>query len=285
MAGELEAVAYATRLQQDIMLTTRVRIRAAALTAWDAMPSLRDEAVEQLVAAVVPRVQAGQVQLAEVTNAYLSQQARLLGYEVADSVVDARLVTGARGVAAAEVYERPAATVRAALAEGEPWEAARLAGRQRLASLVVSDLQLAARTQARETLRGSGVSLYRRALTGRENCALCMLAATNVYGSADLMPIHPGCDCTVEPLPRGQTHVQLDQEMVRQIHSAVYEHTGAVDYGGREIDYRQIQLTTDSRGNISAAGEPVVRVRQHGEYGPTLTWADHEFTGPQAIAA
>lgn len=285
MAGELEAVAYATKMHQDVMLATRVRIRAAALSAWDAMPSLRDEAVEQLVAAIVPRVQAGQVQLAEVTNAYLSQQARLLGYEVADTVVDARLVTGARGVAAETVYRRPAATVRASLAEGKTWEAARAAGAQRLADLVVGDLQLASRTQARETLRRSGVRLYRRALTGRENCALCMIAATNTYGSGDLMPIHPGCDCTVEPLPRGVTHVPLDQETVRQIHAAVYEHTGTMDYGGREIDYRQIQLTTDRRGNISAAGEPVVRVRQHGEYGPTLTWADHEFTGPQAIAA
>ena len=31
-------------------------------------------------------------------------------------------------------------------------------------------------------------------------CGLCVAAATRIYSKADLMPIHPGCNCTVAPI-------------------------------------------------------------------------------------
>ena len=70
-------------------------------------------------------------------------------------------------------------------------------GGKRLLSLVGTDMQLAARQQASYTMQASGREFYRRVLTGAENCALCAIASTQRYSTADLMPIHPGCDCSV----------------------------------------------------------------------------------------
>jgi hypothetical protein len=87
-----------------------------------------------------------------------------------------------------------------ALAAGATYAAAVDAGTNRLRSIVSTDLQQARNRQASSSVRSSGFRYYQRVLTGKEDCELCELASTHRYSRDDLMPIHPGCDCGVEPL-------------------------------------------------------------------------------------
>jgi hypothetical protein len=111
-----------------------------------------------------------------------------------------RSVVAYRGVGAAEVYRRPAVTIYTALANGTAYNAALEEGTNRLLSIVSTDLQQARNRQASRSVQSSGFRFYRRVLSGKEDCDKCRIASTNRYRKADLMPIHPGCDCGVEPL-------------------------------------------------------------------------------------
>lgn len=48
----------------------------------------------------------------------------------------------------------------------------------------------------------TGVTRYRRVLVG-EGCQFCTLAAEHTYGTDELMPLHPGCNCAVAPIIGG----------------------------------------------------------------------------------
>ncbi len=185
-------------------------------------------------------------------------------------IVDLAAIRG--GVPNAEVYRRPAVTMRTALAEGQSFTDALAAGSKRLEHLVRTDLQLAHTHQARHTLtarrnrrRPQGwVEAYRRVPSGTENCALCLIASTQRYWVKDLLPIHPGCDCGVAPLGPGEHLAQvIDPELLEATHEQVERLTGIADRGGRAVDYRQLIVPTE-----------------HGEYGPTLAWRHQSRSSP-----
>lgn len=241
----------------------RRRVLAFVEAAWRAQGSYRDADVQRLVALIVPRVQAGQVQIASLTSSYIAALT-----SVPAVPVDRAEVTMGRGVAPEDVYQRPAVEVYTALAAGAPLDAAVDAGLTRLSSLAATDMQMAKVRQSRTSMRRSGVQRYRRVLRGAENCALCLLASTQRYWVGDLSPIHPGCDCDVAPIPRGTPAGQvIDPETLAETHRAVAEKLGVAYADGRGIDYRKLVL-----------------VREHGEYGPTLTMRAHRFTNEKALA-
>ncbi|WP_216364000.1 hypothetical protein, partial [Nocardia farcinica] len=70
------------------------------------------------------------------------------------------LILNSRGKPAEEVYRRPFSTVHAALAEGKPFSKAVEMGRNRLWSLVSTDMQMAKVRQADASLRRSGAKYY-----------------------------------------------------------------------------------------------------------------------------
>lgn len=160
----------------------------------------RDADLKRFTAAVVPVVLAGRKQVSALTDAYL---ARVLSAELGRTVaprgpIDTDLL---RGVDPAEVYARPFVTVRTKLSEGLPFDAAKSAGLARLTDITLADMQMAKRNTAQAVLSTTeGVHGFRRTLTGSKNCQLCSDASRQRYHSADLLPIHPGCDCGVEPL-------------------------------------------------------------------------------------
>jgi hypothetical protein len=123
-------------------------------------------------------------------------------------------------------------------------------GRRRLLGLVTTDLQLA-KTHAAQwrQLRDDTVAGYRRILSGGDSCALCVLASDQRYTSGDLMPIHPGCHCDVAEIRGSLDPVQAPEPDLLE-----------------QFDESQ-----------------AITVRDHGEYGPTLTWRGQEFTGPDDI--
>lgn len=251
---------------------------------WKSLPDYRDESIDKLVSAIVPRVQAGQIQTAQLTNAYLVQYAKELGIAIESVAVDSNLVTATRGVDPKTVYQRPGTTVYMELASGKSVAQAVDSGEIRLLQLIGGDLQMAKRNQSKATLSKSGVETYRRVLTGRENCALCTIASTQRYWVKDLLPIHPGCDCNVAPLPSGSEFPQvIDDETLDNAHSAIAKQLGISDRSGRAPDYRKIGVTMNDDGTLEVDGSALIKVREHGEYGPVLTWKDQKFTGPNDL--
>ena len=256
---DLDSLNRLTEAYDSQVHAIRQQITAFGQAYWDSLPHYRASAVEDMIQAVTPRVIAGQLRIADLTRAYLAQCARELGWKVVLPPIDQDEIRGARGVDPRTVYRRPAVDVYTALAAGKPLPQAAAEGRLRLTQLIGGDMQLAKVHASRQSMRGypEQGQFYRRVLTGRENCALCVVASTQRYYRGDLLPIHPGCDCDVQPLPPGLAVNQvIDEDLLEQVHQITADRLGVSDRGGRTPDYRKL-----------------LTVSEHGEYGPTLSWA------------
>lgn len=256
---DLDSLNRLTEAYDSQVHAIRQQITAFGQAYWDSLPHYRASAVEDMIEAITPRVTAGQLRIADLTRAYLAQCARELGWKVVLPSIDQDEIRGARGVDPRVVYRRPAVDVYTALAAGKPLPQAAAEGRLRLTQLIGGDMQLAKVHASRQSMRGYPAEgqFYRRVLTGRENCALCVVASTQRYYRGDLLPIHPGCDCDVQPLPPGLAVNQvIDEDLLEQVHQITADRLGVSDRGGRTPDYRKL-----------------LTVSEHGEYGPTLSWA------------
>lgn len=241
----------------------RKRLEDFGRELWRSMPNYRDRAIAQMVQEITPRVLAGQETLSELSTVYLMQCADLMGLDVPVSALEPEAVqAGLRGVDPYEVYERPAHNVYRALADGKPPEQAFASGELRLLQLIGGDMQIARVKAANKGVRDwqgqDGVpQYYRRILTGRENCGLCVVASTQRYKVDNLMPIHPGCDCDWGPLPKGMHPHVLDENLLEAAHGVVEERYGEADRSARSPDYMRMIVIVD-----------------HGEYGPVLQWSE-----------
>lgn len=249
----------------------RAQVETYARNLWNGMAAYRDSDIERMVAAIVPVSLGAQQRIVALTDNYMAAVATASGFPQPPAGIPAAAVTGAvlRGVDPAEVYGRAGPTVWTALSEGRSLNAAAGMGLARLADMLMTDLQLA-KTKAAQWRgqRDDTVVGYRRVLTGQENCALCSIASTQRYRRGDLMPIHPGCDCDVAEIRGNVDPGQvIEPERLEQLHQAANDQLGQSGRGGRAPDYSNIM------------------VREHGEYGPTLTWRDQKFTGPSDLAA
>ena len=256
---DLDSLNHLTEAYDGQVHAIRQQITAFGQAYWDSLPHYRASAVEDMIEAITSRVTAGQLRIADLTRAYLAQCARELGWKVVLPAIDQEEIRGARGVDPRVVYRRPAVDVYTALAAGKPLPQAAAEGRLRLTQLIGGDMQLAKVHASRQSMRGypEEGQFYRRVLTGRENCALCVVASTQRYYRGDLLPIHPGCDCDVQPLPPGLAVNQvIDEDLLEQVHQITADRLGVSDRGGRTPDYRKL-----------------LTVSEHGEYGPTLSWA------------
>lgn len=257
----------------------RRRVLTYVMAVWDSSTSYRSEDIDRIVARIVPAVRAGQLQLAALTDAYIGQIAREAGVAWTASV--AREVVDYRGVPAAEVYRRPAVEIYTALAGGAVFSEAQSRGSNRLQSIVSMDLQSARTRQAQRSVSGSGFGGFRRVLTGKEDCALCVIASTQRYRKGDLLPIHPGCDCGVEPF-EGDPEVQvIDSELLERTQADIEARLGGADRGARDLGLGK----SSSSGKSLSDYTDLIITRQHGEYGPTLSWRSHDFTSEADIAA
>lgn len=124
---------------------------------------------------------------------------------------------------------------------------------QRLKDNANTDGQIALNSAITRRFRGSGVHKYRRVihpeLSKTGTCGLCAVAATNVFGTADLLPMHNNCKCTVAPITAGNDPgLQLNRKDLDSIYKAANNSTDAADL-------KQIR----------------VQVVNHSELGPILT--------------
>lgn len=123
---------------------------------------------------------------------------------------------------------------------------------QRLSDNANTDGQIALNSAATERFHGSGVRKYRRVihpeLSKTGTCGLCAVAATNVFSTADLLPMHNNCKCTVAPI------------------------TSSND-PGLTINRKDLDAIYRKAGSTSAADLKSVRVivESHSEIGPILT--------------
>jgi len=178
------------------------------------------------------------------------------------------------------VYRRPFIQVYTGLADGQPFDAAVQAGGRRLQSIAATDVQLAKTHASQAALaQMDRVVGYRRVLTGAKSCGLCIVAASQRYHKAKLLPIHPGCDCAVAPLGPDEAAAQvIDPEMLGAAHEAIADRFGKWDSGARVIP-----------GVTGPSGKPlqyrdVLITHQHGEIGPVLAVRGQHFDGPHDIA-
>jgi hypothetical protein len=271
MATGEQAMALTDAYQRRIG-TLQQRVGADAEAAWrrivtqDLEPKALRKAWLEWTDQFFGRLLGAQAQAVATTDGYL---ARFLSMETGRPLAPVGLDPTAfttdqmRGVAMRDVYARALRVTRQALNDGIPIDEALARGAARAAQMARTDVQLAARGASSYVLQSYGargkvrwvrIPAYRRVLSGAENCALCTAAANQRYHIAQLMPIHPGCDCVVEPIVRN---------------------------GLPEIE-RAIPAPQDSPGLVDAAAEEpashVVTVVEHGELGPVLWHAGDNFT-------
>lgn len=296
--AEREQAAIAEYIRQTLRL--RSSLERIIRQLWDRLPGYRDGDLEEWLATVLPIVQAAHEEMGTLTSGYLQQLLEeLLGRDLPDLPVPD--LDNLRGVDAERVYARPIEKVRWRLALGDPLDKAAEYGRRIAENIAVTDLQLAQTHTTRTALsvaeQHAGIGRivgYRRVLTGRANCAMCILASTQRYHVRNLMPIHPGCDCAVAPIVGDQdpgqviNSVMLTEgaeaigetksgvkiysqdalvdlgELLEPVHEAMERTFGTYDRGGREIDYRQHVL-----------------VYEHGELGPVLAVRGHRHPGQE----
>lgn len=241
------------------------------LDLFGGLGSWRQEDVAAFQEQAIPAVQASQQTLAAMCALYVASQAsEQLGYEVTppgipdDAAVDLR-----EDVTPQEVYRRPFVTVYTYLSEGAPLDEAVKHGQTRLAEIVEADLQqtyaraMQAAMEAVDVEPAERARFWRRTLVGETNCALCVIASTQRYRVEDLNPIHPGCDCRVDPIFGSDPGQVIEPELLEQVHDAVEALTGESDRGGRATDYRQLM---------------VQMTPEHGELGPMLVRPRDRFT-------
>jgi hypothetical protein len=268
MAAEQQAAlvtAYTTAVAR-----LRDRILTVVLGLFDGLGSWHDADRARFVATVVPFVAGAQRQVASLTDAYLAtMRADMTGVPVRPGGVVPDLATLRGGVDPAEVYGRPFVDVWAELAKGADLSQATAAGRQRAWQLTTTDLQLAKTHTVAEVLAADeDVVGYRRVLTGAQSCGLCVVASTQRYHRAQLMPIHPGCDCGVAPIVGKDDPGQvLNAGLLEQAHAAIADRFGARSTTGRQgLDYRDLLIT-----------------HEHGEIGPVLARRGDHFDGPSDL--
>ena len=251
----------------------RARVLAFVSSSWWALGAWNVPDIDRFVALVLPAVLAGQRSIAQLTDHYLGLVALRHGYELVDTL-DVDQVTGQalRGVDPEIVYRRGGAEVWGALAAGEPLEVAVERGAARLASVTATDLQLAKTHTARQVLgeqpadrRPTG---FVRTLEGTSSCGFCALASTRLYHVEDLLPIHPGCDCDVEPYYGDQTLV-VEPAQLERVHALARDFFGTsrasgFDRSSGELDYHDFVI-----------------VHEHGELGPVLARQGQHFQGPE----
>lgn len=176
--------------------------------------------------------------------------------------------TTAATVAPAQVYGRVFDAARYRItAHGHDLDQARTYASARAAHVAATDVMLADRAQARQTMRVRGVQRYRRVLrpylgSGGPVCGLCIVASDRTYFVEDLLPIHADCRCAVVPVG---SDADPGKTLNRDDLTALYRAAGGNT--GRKLKTVRVAIT------------------EHGELGPVLSYGHHNQRGLSEVAA
>lgn len=265
--------------------TLRLNLAAYITALWQSLGEYRNAQMAQFIAQVTPVVAGAQQQMASLTAAYLAaHQSAVLGTPLQPVYVNPAAVSGAavrNGVSPDEVYGRPFHTVWRQL--GAAKEAGTLdqgsvdtaikAGLDNAVSSAVTDVQLAKTHTSQQVMKADHrVVGYRRVLEGAHSCGLCIVASTQRYHKADLLPIHPACDCSEDPIYGTEDPGRIiDLQTLSDVHQAIADRFGrdssaAKNIPGQYMDGKPVQY------------RDVLITHQHGELGPVLAVKGQTFT-------
>jgi hypothetical protein len=238
----------------------RLQLAGLVTRLWRQLGSYRTADVRRFVVDVVPLVAGAQQQMSALTAAGLARQREIsLGDNGKPVAVDVRKVTGAaarNGADPREVYERPFHLVWRQLAElpREPGsiDKAIQSGLDRALDLAGTDVQLAkVHTAYAIGQADPKVRWQQRVLEGAHSCGLCIVASTQTYHNSSrlhptLMPIHPGCDCSVRYAYGDSYPAQiLDVTKLADVHDRIEQR-----FGRSSSSARVIPGSRDSYGRI-----------------------------------
>ena len=242
--------------------TLSLRLVESLTALFRGLGSWRDPDADQFVGQAVPLVQGSQRTLASLVAVYIAARAaeasgRTIG---PPPIPDTATIGLRRGTRPDEVYRRPFVTMRMSLAGGDDLPTAVDRGSNRLVQVAEGDMQQTHAESVRAAMRalpeGARPSGWRRVLIGTENCAMCVVASTQLYTVEHLNPLHHHCNCAVEPV--FGSHPAVSPERAAQVRAAVEELSGG-----------RVTRAKDLRGLVV----------EHGELGPLLVRPrDHHVT-------
>ncbi len=246
--------------------------------------SWREDDFARYLQLVGPQIDGLKLQSANLQAVFYEQVAKANGQSftpVAARTQDFSEPVIRNGPAVEEVYRRPFVETWTALAGGALLRTAIEQGAARASSIAETDIQLTSRQAGLNQRSANGnIVGYRRVLTGAENCALCAIAATQRYTRGQLKPIHPGCDCGEEQIYGDFDPGQIiDPEGLESVHEALVQQLGVSDRNARSAEIGKF-VDYETGGTRLGDFTEIIATREHGEYGPTLTWRDQAFTGP-----
>lgn len=164
-------------------------------SAWDRFAGLGDLDAADFTGAATVICETTTRQVSTLAVGYMGANDRLAGHIAPDLRPVLPTIRG--GAPSPQVYQRSIVEARRQISRGATFDEAMAAGRSRAVATARTDVVLANRAEmARGGLARPWVVGYRRVLTGN-SCGFCALASTQRYHSADLLPLHPGCDCDV----------------------------------------------------------------------------------------
>lgn len=187
-----------------------------------------------------------------------------------DRQVESLLKDGEKPLVAdpADAYGRLADTYRwQRIAHNATHEDALAKVLARAESVVETDIALAIRDQETETMRRTGVKLYRRILhpelaeTGL-SCGLCIVAADRIYTVEKFKrDLHLNCHCESTPIDSGKDPaVQLNADDLESLYRAA----------GQAVGKEGESVTGGGKKQLGALKRVRVGVTEHGELGPIL---------------
>jgi hypothetical protein len=262
--------------------------RAAAL--FRSLPDWRDDNAAVYLQQLEPILDGVKLQTGRLRVAYASEIAKAAGQPfTATAVTLGALATPnlRNGATFEQVHTRPFATLYTALSQGKTVSQAIFEGATRASSVASTDVQLASRQAGRASRsENPRVVGYRRVLSGGKNCALCVIASTQRYTVNDLMPIHPGCSCGEEEIYGDFDPGQIiDPELLDETQSLIARELEIdPDAGARDAGLGKV-ISSPTEGDKLADYTELIVSRNHGEYGPTLSFRDQSFTRASDIPA
>lgn len=238
---------------------------------WRQVEDLTDQAqVDAYTQRVAAAVAQGQQREADLAAAHLRRTLAAQGVRV--PLVPMRMPPQPRGVDPQVVAERPVRQARRLIVTGLDELEARDRAERRALVAADTDLTLGMREGARSTLLTAAeawdeVIGYRRVIhpetSAGGTCGLCIAASDRIYAVGYLLPVHGRCHCTIEAVVAGRP--DPGRSLNRADLAALYEAAGST----RAADLARVRY----------------RVHEHGELGPVLTDARHDFRGPSEAAA
>lgn len=259
----------ASRLLEQWLLQTRAQAAAQAAVlaatqavieaAWRQMANPFDPIEERSFAEVAARaIGRGRTQANDLASANVRRVLADAG--VKPSRRHAIATPEPRGIPLADEAARAVKQYRFEISEGKADDVANRGGLTRAQIIAATDLAMAARDGFSQAIADvPAITGYRRVvhpeLSTGGTCGLCIAAATRIYKSDELMPLHDRCNCTQLPILRGVEDIAQrinDQDLLEL--------------------YKQIGLTR--RDDLARVR---VQVEQHGELGPVLVHEGHRF--------